>query len=80
LEPEVKRFFARELSMKKLKVDADALKNIPAKAAECGVPERWLRNRIAAGEVSCVRIGWNVFIPDTETNKIKDLAASRDAK
>jgi hypothetical protein len=66
--------------MKKKTIDANDLKNIPAKAAECGVPERWLRNRIAAGDVSCVRIGWNVFIPDTETTRIKDLAASRDAK
>lgn len=58
-------------------IDANAVKSIAVKAAECGVPERWLRGRVAAGEVSSVRIGWNVFIADTETAKIRELAANR---
>ena len=60
---------------KKHLVDANGIKSVGAKANECGVPERWLRNRVAAGEVLSVRIGWNVFVPDSETEKIRKLAA-----
>ena len=64
--------------MKKNLVDTDDLKSIGAKATELHVPERWLRNRVAAGEVLSVRIGWNVFVPDSQTEKIKKLAGQRE--
>ena len=64
--------------MKKNLIDADGVKSIGAKATECRVPEIWLRNRVAAGEVLCIRIGWNVFVPESETEKIKKLAAQRE--
>jgi hypothetical protein len=64
--------------MKKHLIDVDGVKSIATKANECNVPERWLRNRVAAGEVLCVRVGYNVFVPDSETEKIKRLAARRE--
>jgi hypothetical protein len=63
---------------KKTLIDTDGVKSISVKATECGVPERWLRGRVAAGEVLHVRIGWNVFVPESETEKIKKLAAQRE--
>ncbi len=63
---------------KKNLIDADGVKSIGAMATECGVPEKWLRNRVAAGDVPCVRIGWNLFIADSETEKIQKLAAQRE--
>ena len=60
---------------KKNLIDADDVKPIGAKAAECGVPERWLRNKVASGDVASVRIGWNIFVPDSQTEKIRKLAA-----
>ncbi len=63
--------------MTKNLIDSNGVKSISVKAGECRVPERWLRNEVAAGRVFCVRIRWNVFVPDSETEKIKKLAAQR---
>jgi len=65
---------------KKNLIDADSVKSIGAMAIACGVPERWLRNRVAAGDVLCVRIGWNVFVEDSQIEKIKELATKLGEK
>jgi hypothetical protein len=63
--------------MRKHLVDPKGVRSITAMAIECSVPGRWLRKRVIGGEVACVRIGFNFFIPISETQKIKKLAARR---
>ena len=55
----------------------DTMKTIGTIAYELGVPERWLRNKVANGEIASRRIGYNVLVPITETDKIKKLAQLR---
>jgi hypothetical protein len=56
------------------KIDADGVRNIGATAVAAGVPERWLRDRVAAGDVPCIRIGWNLFVANSEIENIQKLA------
>ncbi len=63
---------------KKNSIDPDSVKSISTTAAEHGVPERWLRNRISAGKIASVRVGWNLFVPVSEATKIRKLAAQRE--
>jgi hypothetical protein len=58
-------------------IDPDEVKSIGTMAHECNVPERWLRNRVAAREVASRRIGYNLFVPMSEVDKIKKLAQIR---
>jgi hypothetical protein len=62
---------------KKKLFDADSVKSIGAMAADCAVPERWLRNKVASGDVRSQRVGYNVFVPKSEAAKIKELAKLR---
>jgi hypothetical protein len=64
------------ISIKNL-VDANDVKSIGQMATLCGVPERWLRNKVAAGEVESQRVGYNLFIANSEAKKIRNLADRR---
>jgi hypothetical protein len=62
---------------KKNLLEPEKLKSIGTIATKIGVPERWLRNKVASGHVQSVRVGYNLFVPIAETAKIKKLAAHR---
>lgn len=61
-------------------IDTGSVRSLGTMAYENGVPERWLRNKVANGEVDSRRIGYNLFIPISETDKIKKLALRRHKK
>jgi glutamate racemase len=63
---------------KKHLIDAESVKSIGIMATECSVAERWLRNKVANGDVASVRVGYNLFVPNSEAEKIKKLAAQRE--